>query len=123
MAWGAWEDRRGRRGVPRQLRLAVLVLLVLALISIFGNRGLLRSYRMQEEKAALERQIEALGAANALLADEVKALRGDPGRIEAIAREELGLVRPGELVFQFPTPVAPSGPPLGAAPAGGPPAR
>ncbi|MFB3818768.1 MAG: septum formation initiator family protein [Candidatus Methylomirabilales bacterium] len=104
-AWrmGPPAGRKERRSIPRQLRLAALVLLVLALVSILGNRGLIRLYQMQQEKAALTREIEALGAANAVLADEVRALRGDPSRIEAIAREDLGLVKPGELVFEFPT--------------------
>jgi cell division protein FtsL len=96
--------RKERRSLPRQLRLAVLVLLVLAAVSVLGNRGLIRLYQMQQERAALTREIEALGAANAVLADEVQALRSDPSRLEAIAREDLGLVKPGELVFEFPAP-------------------
>jgi cell division protein FtsL len=108
MAWRVAPPagRKERRSIPRQLRLAVLVLLGLALVSILGNRGLVRLYHMQQEKAALAREIQALGAANAVLADEVKALRSDPSRIEAIAREDLGLVKPGELVFEFPAPPA-----------------
>jgi cell division protein FtsB len=31
----------------------------------------------------------------------VQRLRSDLGYIEKIAREELGLVRPGEIVFEF----------------------
>ena len=33
------------------------------------------------------------------LAEEISALRSDPQAIERLAREELGLVRPGETVF------------------------
>lgn len=91
------------RSFPRQLRLAILLLVGLAVVSLVGNRGLVRLYQMHQEKAALEREIEALDAANALLKEEARALRSDPSRIEAIAREELGLVKPGEQVFQFPT--------------------
>jgi cell division protein FtsB len=79
--------------------------------SVAGNRGLLRLYRMHQTKTALERENAELQAANAALADEVRALRTDPGRIEAIAREELGLVKPGELVYEFRTPPPPSQPP------------
>ena len=85
---------------PR-LRLAGILLLVLVVASIAGNRGLVHLYHMQQTRTALEREIEQLSAANAALAEEVRALRNDPGRVEAIAREDLGLVKPGELVYEF----------------------
>lgn len=85
---------------PR-LRLVGILLLVLVVASIVGNRGLVRLYHMQQSRTALEREIEQLTAANAGLAEEVRALRNDPGRVEAIAREDLGLVKPGELVYEF----------------------
>jgi len=95
-----------RRGF-RHLRWAILVVLGLALVSIVGNRGLIRLYHLRQEQAALAREIDQLGAANAALAEEVRALRTDPSRLEAIAREDLGLVKPNELVFQFPSAAAP----------------
>ena len=85
---------------PR-LRLVGILLLVLVVASIVGNRGLVRLYHMQQSRTALEREIEQLTAANAGLAEAVRALRNDPGRVEAIAREDLGLVKPGELVYEF----------------------
>jgi cell division protein FtsB len=56
---------------------------------------------MHQTRAALEREIVQLTLNNAALAEEVRAFRTDPGRIEAIAREELGLVKPGEVVYEF----------------------
>jgi cell division protein FtsB len=97
------EERRGFR----HLRLAILVVLVLAVVSVVGNRGLIRLYHLRQEQAALEREIDQLGAANAGLAEEVRAMRTDPSRLEAIAREDLGLVKPNELVFEFPSAAAP----------------
>ena len=90
-----------RPSVLRHLRLAILFLLVLVVASVLGNRSLLRLYQMHRDRATLEREIEQLTAANATLADEVRHLRTDPGRVEAIAREELGLVKPGEIVYEF----------------------
>jgi len=100
---------RSRLG-PR-LRWAGVLLLVLVVASIVGNRGLVRLYQMQQTRAALEREIEQLTATNAALAEEVRAFRTDSGRIEAVAREELGLVRPGELVYEFRTAAPPGSPP------------
>ncbi len=95
---------------PR-LKLTVLLLVALAVASLVGNRGVVRLYWMHQTKAALEREIAQLTANNAALADEVRALRTDPGRVEAIAREELGLVKPGELVYEFRAAPRPSRPP------------
>jgi len=78
-----------------------LLLLGLAAASVVGNRGLVRLYQMHQTKAALIREIEQLAATNAALTEEVRALRTDPSRVEAIAREELGLVKPGEIVYEF----------------------
>ena len=44
-------------------------------------------------------EIEDLQAENARLGNEIAALRSDPRAIERLAREELGLARPGETVF------------------------
>lgn len=90
-----------RRPLGPRLRLVALLLLGLAAASVVGNRGLVRLYQMHQTKAALIREIEQLAATNAALTEEVRALRTDPSRVEAIAREELGLVKPGEIVYEF----------------------
>lgn len=97
---------RGRPSVLRHLRLAILFLVILVVASVMGNRSLLRLYQMHRERGAVEREIDQLTAANAALAEEVRNLRTDPARAEAIAREELGLVKPGDLVYEF-RPAAP----------------
>lgn len=49
---------------------------------------------IEQENAELRRQIERLRA-------EVAALRDDPAAVERIARDELGMVRHNEVIFQF----------------------
>ncbi len=95
----------------RHLKLLVLVLVVLAAASIMGNRGLMRLYYLQRERAELTREIDKLRAANAALAEEARPLKSDPSGIEAIAREELGLVKPGEIVYEFRPSTPPPAPP------------
>jgi cell division protein FtsB len=100
--------RTDRPSLLRHLRLAIVFLLALVVASVMGNRSLLRLYQMHRDRAALEREIDQLTAANATLAEEVRTLRADPARVEAIAREDLGLVKPGELVYEFrPAPAPP----------------
>jgi cell division protein FtsB len=90
-----------RPPLRRHLRLVIIFLIALVAVSVLGNRGLVRLYQMHRDRAVLEREIEHLSATNAALTEEVRLLKADPARIEGIAREELGLVKPGELVYEF----------------------
>ena len=51
---------------------------------------------------AIETDIEKLDAENQRLTTEIHALRADAAAIEKIAREELKLVKPGEIVLSTP---------------------
>lgn len=80
-------------------------LLVYALFSvpvrILSEEGLPR-YRQQRELLARIRQENAeLNADIARLDRESRALLDDPDVVERIARDELGMIREGELLFQF----------------------
>ena len=79
---------------------AVVALVVLA--SLFGDRGVLALWRIRTEVESLHREVQTLEAENERLSRSVGDLRDDPAVIERIAREELGLVRPGERVLRFP---------------------
>src|SRR4051812_13618207 len=55
--------------------------------------------RVTGETATLKRDIERL-------TEEVEGLRSDPEAVERIARDELGMIREGEVLFQFAPPPA-----------------
>lgn len=78
---------------------SLIALMALVVGSFFGDRGILRMVAQRERADSLRREIEQLRNENARLAFEVLALKSDPRAIERIAREELGLARPGETVF------------------------
>ena len=82
--------------------LLALGLLLLLLQDIFGTHGVLAMRRSQKEAAEIRKEIERLDEENRRLQDRVKALKSDPTAIERIAREEMGLARPGELIFKLP---------------------
>jgi cell division protein FtsB len=63
--------------------------------------GLSKTLRLREDCESLERENGRLEAGNERLRREVKALADDPAELERAAREELGLVRPGEVVFRL----------------------
>jgi cell division protein FtsB len=77
----------------------LIALIALVVGSFFGDRGILRMVAQRERTELLKREIEQLRTENARLAVEIVALRSDPRSIERLAREELGLARPGETVF------------------------
>lgn len=76
-------------------------LLVMLALSIVNDRGFLAMWRMQSEVAQLARDVRTIEASNRELLANIERLRHDQGYIERIAREELGFVRPNELVFEF----------------------
>ncbi len=78
---------------------SLLALIALVVGSLFGDRGLLHLMAQRERAERLQAEIEELRAENGRLATEILALRRDPRAIERLAREQLGLARPGELVF------------------------
>jgi cell division protein FtsB len=86
----------GRRG----LRVAVLGALVLATLSALDARGFRRAAQLRAQVETLRRTNRQLAQDNASLTREIQALRFDVSALERAVREELGYVRPGELVFQ-----------------------
>jgi cell division protein FtsB len=79
-----------------------LALLLLAIHDLFGSHGLLAMRRTQTQMQELRREIDRLNKANSDLNHQVQALRTDPKAVERIAREEMGLARPGEMIFKLP---------------------
>jgi cell division protein FtsB len=85
------------------------VVVVSALLSalVFGiflvsDRGLLQVRRQRVQLARAQEEVEQLEADTKRLAAEVAALKNDPNALEKVAREELNLVRPGEVVLVLP---------------------
>ena len=71
-------------------------------ILVFGGAGAVRVWQLRQEVEALEREIRVLRVEADRLNKTVDRLRDDPALVEQIAREDLGMVRPGEKVLKFP---------------------
>ena len=74
-----------------------LALVGLTVLVIFGPRGHLEMERLEEANQSLTQQLEALEAENDRVLEEIESLKTDPATIEKIAREELGLIKEGEI--------------------------
>ena len=77
----------------------VIVVIAFVLGALFGDRGILHLAEKRRRAQALEQDIARLESENRRLAAAIESLRTDPRAVETIAREELGLVKPGETVF------------------------
>jgi cell division protein FtsB len=71
-------------------------------ILVLAPEGLPRMRGLERELADVTTENEELRRAVTNLRGEVKRLRDDPAAVERIARDQLGLVRKSEIVFQFP---------------------
>ncbi len=78
----------------RALILAVLAAATLLTLT-YGGQSLARVWQMKHEVESLEREIVTLRAEAGRLTATVNRLRTDPDFIEQVAREDLGLVKPG----------------------------
>jgi cell division protein FtsB len=76
-------------------------LALLLLQDIFGTHGVLAMRRSQQQAAEMQKQIDDLNEENKKLENGVKSLKSDPAAIERIARQDMGLSRPGEFVFKI----------------------
>lgn len=86
-----------QRRLTRPGTALALVILVLLILRVFGA-SLLEVYRLDREAARLEAVKRDLQGRNALLREEIKLLH-TPQYIERLAREQLGLVKPGEVAI------------------------
>jgi cell division protein FtsB len=87
--------RQPRRYWGHAVLFVASVLLVNALV---GDRGLMQTIRARRANAAAAGELQRLKQENARLRDQARRLRSDPRTIESVARGELGLVRPGEIL-------------------------
>lgn len=68
---------------------------------IFGEMGLVKFYRMNAQYRELREDTEKLKQENVELLRRIRSLKNDPALIEQIARDKLGLARPGEIVYYY----------------------
>lgn len=79
----------------------LVIAIVLLSVKIFEADGLPRYRALRAERETMEARNDRVRERIRELRREVRALREDPETIERVARDELGLVRKGEFVFQF----------------------
>ncbi len=81
------------------------VLTVVFLVSfVFSEEGIAELRHAQKRVDTLQSEIRQLEEENARLEAEIENLRESNFAVERIAREDLGMSKPGELVYRYPEP-------------------
>jgi cell division protein FtsB len=77
------------------------LIMLLSLVTIVGERGAVHLWRLGGEKSRLDEQNYRLQKENESLRQRILHIRNDPDYLEKLAREELNMVRSGEVVYRF----------------------
>jgi cell division protein FtsB len=89
--------------ILRRLWLPATLLLyaLLAASTLVGQHGVLQLQEIRQEQQALEAEAFTVARENADLQDRITRLKTDDEFLEKVAREELGFVGKGEIVYRF----------------------
>lgn len=98
-----------RKQVVSEIRKRRLIFFTIMLLSfiyllisvLFGDLGLLRYRELYKTKTRLEKQINEINKENVQLKSQIDSLKKDPFSVEKHAREEFGLAKPDEYIFQY----------------------
>ena len=98
------DDRSVTKGLLVRIALGVFGLLTVAVLvlAVFNDKGVLQVRNQSRKLTTMQNEVVGLDAENKQLTKEIQALRTDPTTIERLAREELKLVKPGEIVLVSP---------------------
>lgn len=92
--------------------LGATVLLFFALLAIAALKSNRDLQAARSHERLLKEKIAATRAESERLQVRIDRLRHDPGMLEKLAREDLGLVRPRDVVIELPDPKAAPAPPV-----------
>ena len=88
----------------RILLFTISLFLILGFLTFFGDKGILHLIRLQKELARIKGMNTKMEKENRNLKEEVRRLQHEKRYIEEIARKELGMVKEGEIIYQFDLP-------------------
>ncbi len=79
----------------------ILIFITMAYNFFFGEMGYLKYRELKKNEQKLLTEIEQINKINNSLKQEIELLKKDSSYLEKYAREHFGLVKPGEMIFQF----------------------
>ena len=101
------DSRRATQVTLKAVTLLSGVLTIVFLVSFFfSDRGIAELQHARRRVADLKTDIGRLEAENARLRAEIESAKRSTWAVERIAREDLSMARPGEVVYMLPKPTA-----------------
>jgi cell division protein FtsB len=79
------------------------VLFSIFVMAIFGEKGLVDLYRLNNEHAEQIETNKQIARDNTAYLNEINRLKNDLGYVESVARKDLGFVSKEEIIFQTKT--------------------
>jgi cell division protein FtsB len=79
----------------------VLSFIYLSISLVFGDMGLFRYIELNRTKKSMEKQLAEINNQNDQIRSQIKLLKDDPFYKEKFAREEFGMAKPDEYIFQY----------------------
>ena len=79
----------------------VLSFIYLSISLVFGDMGLFRYLELNRTKMNMESQLSEINRQNEQLRTQLKLLKEDSFYREKLAREEYGLSKPNEYIFEY----------------------
>jgi len=102
------QQRAPLRGLQWRQHRGLLVLslmgafaLGLLILSVFGDQGVFRIKLLARDRVILEEKVRNIENDNASLRRKLREMKEGRASYELAAREKLGLVKPGEIVYDF----------------------
>ncbi len=77
------------------------MIILLILLTVPGEKGLIRGYQLSQELSNLKVQNATLRKENVSLTQEAYMLRENTAYIEHVIIQEMNLVKPGDLIVVF----------------------
>jgi cell division protein FtsB len=99
-------QRKVMQGLLPRIAVGVFGLLTVGmlLLAVFDPHGALAVRKQHAKRDQVTSDVASLSKENEQLKKEIDSLRHDPAMIERIAREQLKLVKPGEIILVTPAP-------------------
>jgi cell division protein FtsB len=83
------------------LFLFIIFLLFSGYLSIFGNNGIIKRYKLESEKKLIEKQIETEQKKQDSLKQKIEDLKNSDAELEKVAREKYGMTKEGEKIIKI----------------------
>lgn len=94
-------NREKNRKMKIVIFLFLSIFIFLSYNFFFGKMGYLKYVELKKNEKKLITEIREISQQNISLKKEIDLLKKDQQYLEKYAREKFGLVKPGEMVFQF----------------------